>query len=137
METLKKRADFLRVAKGRRVALPGMLVQRAPSPPATPDPPPGANKTVRIGFTVTKKVGNAVVRNRARRRLRAAASQIFPEHGTPGHDYVLIARSLTVTCPFNCLLDDLKQALIKLDAPSRRKRVSRKSADSPNDTRGS
>jgi ribonuclease P protein component len=63
---------------------------------------------------VTKKIGNAVVRNRAKRRLREVARAVLPLYGTPGHDYVLIGRDATLTRPFTSLIDDLKQALRKV-----------------------
>ena len=73
---------------------------------------------VRVGFTATRKVGGAVVRNRAKRRLREAARALIPLHGRPGHDYVLIARGGTTSRPWGRLLDDVKTALISL-APTR------------------
>jgi ribonuclease P protein component len=66
---------------------------------------------VRIGFTASKKIGNAVTRNRAKRRLRAAASQLLPLLGRGGHDYVLVARGSTVARPFPALLSDIVTAL--------------------------
>src|SRR6185369_10014831 len=89
--TLKTRADFLRVAAGRRrAARPGLVLQAEPCPPGA-----GAGEKVRVGFTASRKVGNAVVRNRAKRRLRAAAAEILARDGRPGTDYVLIARTGT------------------------------------------
>ena len=69
---------------------------------------------VRVGFTVTKKVGNAVVRNRIRRRLRAAARAAFPAGAEAGADYVLIARAAAETRAFAELLDDMNRALLRL-----------------------
>jgi ribonuclease P protein component len=66
---------------------------------------------VRVGFTATRKIGNAVIRNRARRRLREAAAAILPVAASPGHDYVLIARSGTIDRPYDKLLADLRAAL--------------------------
>ena len=71
---------------------------------------------IRAGFTATRKVGGAVVRNRAKRRLREAARQLLPLHGRPGRDYVFIARGGTVNRPWPRLLDDMKSALISLAA---------------------
>lgn len=69
---------------------------------------------IRVGFTTSRKVGNAVARNRARRRLRALAAQLLPRAGVPGHDYVLIGRRATVSRPFEALRGDLEAALTKL-----------------------
>jgi ribonuclease P protein component len=71
---------------------------------------------IRAGFTATRKIGGAVVRNRAKRRLREAARQLLPLHGRPGRDYVFIARGGTVNRPWSRLLDDMKSALISLAA---------------------
>ena len=76
----------------------------------TPEPLPGQ---LRIGFTASRKVGNAVARNRAKRRLRAAAAALLPLLGRSGHDYVLVARPATVTRPYNVLLADIAEALRK------------------------
>ncbi|HZQ39956.1 MAG TPA: ribonuclease P protein component [Rhizomicrobium sp.] len=113
VERLKIRADFLRAAKGIRRVEGAITLETCP----TPEPLPG---TVRVGFTASKKVGNAVIRNRAKRRLRAAASQLLPLLGREGHDYVLVARGTTVARPFPALLSDISTALKaahrKLDA---------------------
>ena len=83
-------------------------------------PPHSETIRIRVGFTASKKIGNAVTRNRAKRRLRAAASQLLPLLGRTGHDYVLVARGTTVARPFEALLSDittaLKAAHHKLDA---------------------
>lgn len=71
---------------------------------------------IRAGFTATKKIGGAVVRNRAKRRLREAARLLLPQHGQRGCDYVFIARSGTTARPWLRLLDDVKSALISLAA---------------------
>lgn len=73
----------------------------------------------RIGFTASRKVGMAVVRNRARRRLKAAAEQVLPLHGAPGFDYVAIAKPETATYPFADLLSDFATALDRLNAKLR------------------
>jgi ribonuclease P protein component len=70
----------------------------------------------RVGFTATKKMGNAVARNRARRRLREAARRLVPLYGLPGVDYVFLARESTGEAPWQALLDDMKDALLRLAA---------------------
>ena len=75
---------------------------------------------MRVGFTCSKKVGNAVARNRAKRRLRAVARAVLPTLGRPGHDYVLIGRrEVTGTCPYEALLRDLNYALTRLHQTTR------------------
>jgi len=107
---LKTRADFLRVAAGRRRAVrPAFIVQAAPQP--TED---ASGTSVRVGFTASRKVGNAVVRNRAKRRLRAIAAEVLPQMGHPGTDYVLVARATASERPYAELLGDLEGALRQL-----------------------
>ncbi len=102
---LKRRAEFLRVAaKGRKAATHGLVLQALPH--ADPGP-------ARIGFTVTKKIGNAVVRNRTRRRLKEAARLELAEHPIAGVDLVLIGREGTRGRDFSQLRDDLVRALRK------------------------
>jgi ribonuclease P protein component len=122
---LKKRADFLRVAGQRKKwATPGLILQAAPVPQREPAdasseagvrnagfPCSGDRVAVRVGFTTSKKVGNAVARNRARRRLRAAVDEVFPALARPGLDYVVIGRQETVARPYSLLLQDLRTAL--------------------------
>jgi len=110
---LKTRGDFLRVAAGRgRAVRPGMVVQAAPQPG-------GVDTGLRVGFTASKRVGNAVARNRAKRRLRAAASAVLPRCGNAGTDYVLIARAGTGARQYADLLADLEGALRQLARPRR------------------
>ena len=71
---------------------------------------------VRVGFTVTKKIGNAVVRNRMKRRLRALVRDTFPDHAIPGADHVLIGRASGIERDYASLAADLKRALVKLAA---------------------
>jgi len=109
--TLKTRADFLRVAGRRqRVARPGFVLQAAPAPQDI------ADKAVRVGFTASRKVGNAVIRNRAKRRLRAAAAEVLRSAARPGTDYVLIARAdATVSQPYADLVHDLTSAVRQIE----------------------
>jgi ribonuclease P protein component len=108
IERLKKRSDFLAAAKAESIARGAVVVQAR----ARKD----ADGTIRVGFTATRKIGGAVVRNRAKRRLREVARKLLPELGQPGFDYVLIARSGTPSRPWERLLDDVKSALIRLAA---------------------
>jgi ribonuclease P protein component len=100
------RSDFLRAQKGRRQYRPGLGLETCP----TPDPL-AEDGALRLGFTASRKVGGAVERNRAKRRLRAAAASILPLYGRERRDYVLIARTATLTRPFSALLSDLAGAL--------------------------
>ncbi len=106
---LKRRAEFLRVAgAGRKSVTPGLILQVAPRVEGAALPEGCA---LRVGYTASRKVGIAVERNRARRRLRAAVDQVMALHAAPGRDYVLIARAGTAGRPFAALLGDLKAAL--------------------------
>lgn len=73
---------------------------------------PNEQNFVRVGLTVTKKLGNAAQRNRIKRRLRAAVRDVFPLHASPGHDYVLLARERALSIPYGALLDELRAALL-------------------------
>jgi ribonuclease P protein component len=111
---LKTRPEFLRVAATRRKKVtPGLILQAARRTGAAAEWS-GSPEAIRVGFTASRKVGKAVARNRARRRLRAAAAQILPEMGQPGHDYVLVARAGTLTRRYADLVADLRAALASL-----------------------
>ena len=114
---LKRRAEFLRVAASRRKwAAPGLILQAAP---AEPEADGASAHTIRVGFTCSKKVGNAVARNRAKRRLRAAAREVIGVEAAPSHDYVLIGRTETLRRPYALLLQDLRTALKRVGAPAK------------------
>jgi len=128
VSTLKKRADFLAAARARRWATPGVIVQGRER-----GADEAAETPVRVGFTCSKKVGGAVRRNRAKRRLRAAAAAVLPHAARPGWDYVLIGLAeATAARPFAALKTDLYEALERLHAgkgreggPPRRRRFGR------------
>ncbi len=104
-QRLKRRAEFLRVAsKGRKAPMPGVVLQALKRDDDAP---------ARIGFTVTKKVGNAVIRNRTRRRLKEAARLLLGQNGLTGVDLVLIGRDGTRKRNFLTLQDDITRAMAK------------------------
>jgi ribonuclease P protein component len=106
LTTLTKRADFLAANSGRRAPMPGFVLlvrDRRDDSPA-----------IRLGITVTKKIGNAVVRNRMKRRLRALAREVLPDAGIAGADHVLIGRAGGVERDFSALCQELGKALAKV-----------------------
>lgn len=114
---MKKRRDFLAAAKGHKVVTTTLVLQALPlnesAPQARPLDEKDSASPARVGFTVTKKAGNAVARNRIRRRLRAAVDALMPEYAQPGWDYVLIGREKTREEPFDIILRDLRYAIRK------------------------
>ena len=115
---LKRRAEFLQVAAAnRKWVAPGLILQvrRQPSPESSSEQvaPVARLEPVRVGFTASRKVGNSVKRNRARRRLRAVAAKVLP-HAEPGMDFVLIARPATLDRDYQALLGDLVAGLKRL-----------------------
>jgi ribonuclease P protein component len=118
---LKTRAEFLHVKGGARYAAPSLLLQarRRERPAEEPSLDP---RVARFGFTATKTLGGAVVRNRARRRLKEAVRLTGATHAREGYDYVLIAREGTVQRPFPELIKDLERALAKVHEPKSAKK---------------
>ncbi|MFN7400699.1 MAG: ribonuclease P protein component [Sandaracinobacter sp.] len=103
IDRIRKRRDFLAANSGVRVPMPAFVLLVKPA----------GHPAARAGFTVSKKVGNAVVRNRARRRLREAARLLLPDGGIPGADHVFIARPRDAEPGWEELLDQMRQALTK------------------------
>lgn len=116
MSVLTRRADFLAANRGLRIARPGFVLLVNPN----------ADDSLRFGITVTTRIGNAVVRNRMKRRFRALLREMLPEQGLPGHDHVLIGREGGVERDFGLLRSELVAALERAaqgkgDPPRRRK----------------
>lgn len=118
MDRLRQRADFLAVASGARINSTAFTLQSRQRDDLGP---------IRVGFTVTKKNGNAPERNRIRRRLREAVHLLDAMAMRPHHDYVLVGRRAALTCDFSTMLDDLRSALQRLDrqGPKRKAREPR------------
>ncbi|WP_417688716.1 ribonuclease P protein component [Roseibium sp.] len=114
METLKKRSEFLAVAKGGRVGRRAFVLQALKS---------DSNGAPRVGYTVTKKTGNSVVRSRIKRRLRAAVAALDPSDVPAMTDFVLIGRETALSLPFEDLVSDIKSGLpLALDPRSGQRR---------------
>lgn len=107
LEVIRNRPVFLLAARAQRYAMPGFVLQARKRQTGET-----SSDCIRVGFTCTKKVGNAVARNRAKRRLREIARLVLPQCGQRGWDYVLIGRAnITATRPFADMQADLKNAL--------------------------
>lgn len=106
MDRIRHRRDFLAANRGARIVTPAFILLVAPNDAGQP----------RVGFTVSRKVGNAVARNRARRRLRAMAAQAIGQCAVPGADHVFIARAMPDERPFAALLADAEAAMAKAAA---------------------
>jgi ribonuclease P protein component len=106
MDRLRQRADFLAIASGPRMNSAAFVVQARAR---------GDDGPVRVGFTVTKKVGTATERNRVRRRLRELVKRLDVISMRPHSDYVLVGRRAALTRDFATMLDDLRSALHRLD----------------------
>jgi ribonuclease P protein component len=109
LKTIKKRADFLAANAGKRATTAGFILLVRDRKDADP--------AMRVGFTVTKKIGGAVVRNRMKRRLRALAREIVPAKGVPGADHVMIGRAKGVEREFALLRTELVEAFDRLRRP--------------------
>ena len=108
MERLRRRTDFLAAAGGVKVVTAAFVLKALERRVGGP---------VRVGFTVSKKVGNAVERNRVRRRLREIVRLTAAEELASGHDYVLVGRRAALSLPFERLSEDFQRALRRLRAP--------------------
>ena len=106
LSTISKRADFLAANRGLRVARPGFVLLAHPN----------GGRGTRFGITVTKKVGNAVVRNRMKRRFRELLRAALPERGLADHDHILIGRDGGIERDFTALSAELDEALARAAA---------------------
>ncbi|MDX2236133.1 MAG: ribonuclease P protein component [Hyphomonadaceae bacterium] len=128
LRRLRARSEFLFVRQGVKAVRPTVIVEARRRT---------LDGTCGVGFTASKKIGRAVIRNRARRRLKEAARRSVPRLGAAGADYVFVARAATPEAPWSALLDDIESALISvaaaLDRASerrpRRARPSQKATD--------
>ena len=120
ISVMRKRADFLAANRGLRVARPGFVLLALPN----------GGRGTRYGITVTKKIGNAVVRNRMKRRFRELLRSALPERGLSDHDHVLIGREGGIERDFQALAGELDAALSRAAAgkgdPPRRGRGPRR-----------
>jgi ribonuclease P protein component len=114
ISTLTVRRQFLFIAQGRKASGRFVMLQGRP----TSETGPRAADSARFGLTASKKVGNAVARNRARRRLRHLLTELMPRAARPGWDYVAVARTATVEAPWDQLTAELEGLFARLHAPS-------------------
>ena len=113
---LKQRSEFLHVRNGKYQARRGIVIQMRQDPQARELDTTGLNAAapIKVGFTATKKIGNAVVRNKCKRRMRELARALLPLHGKPGFNYVFIARADTAKADWAQLHKDVEKALLRL-----------------------
>ncbi|MDX6749690.1 ribonuclease P protein component [Geminicoccaceae bacterium 1502E] len=117
MVRLLKRAEFLAAARGARWNTPAFLLQ------CVERGAPRDEEVAGVGFTATRKLGSAVIRNRAKRRLREAVRLAAHEVASPGRDYVLVARTPVLKCPFDKLLEDVRQSFAGAERKLRKSRA--------------
>lgn len=117
---LKKRKDFLRAAEGVCVVYRHVMLQAARQLSAEKDNKP------RIGFTATKRLGNAYYRNRTKRRLRAVLREVYAKLAKNNTDYVLVGRRDTAVCPYEVLLYDTRRAFKKVNKMLKKKALNEK-----------
>ena len=116
MARLKRRAEFVAVAATRRRwVTPAFVLQAGPR--LGSGSAGAADAEIGVGFTASRRVGKAVARNRARRRLVEAARAVLPGPAQPGYNYVIVARPAVLTCPFERLLSDLRTAFARITTP--------------------
>ena len=113
LEPLRKRRDFVAMRAGRRQHSSSFVLQML----ERSDNYAAAAKT-RVGYTVTKKIGNAVVRNRIKRRMRAVVHQVMPLYARRAHDYVLIGKRAALNTNFETLVAELGSSLNRVHANS-------------------
>lgn len=111
--TIKLRRDFLSASAGGRKFITGSFIVQLRS---REDAHPAGTHAIRFGYTVTKKMGNAVIRNRIKRRLREAVVKAAMPLATPGYDYVIISRHKALDCPFADLVRDMEFAFSRITA---------------------
>lgn len=107
IETIKERSSFVKLNGESKFIVSGFILQMGANPKL-------AENAARIGFTVTKKMGGAVVRNRIKRRLREASRKVMQIYAKPGYDYVLIARHKALACDFSELVREMEFAFSRI-----------------------
>jgi ribonuclease P protein component len=128
MERLRQRADFVAAATGAKAPTAAFVLQARKR---------GDSGPIRVGFTVTKKVGSAVERNRVRRRLKAVVSRSAGGRMRPGHDYVLVGRRAALKLPFDRMVEEFNGALRRLETSAAKdpaRRSAARPAQAPSDT---